>query len=453
MKGEKSMSDEVLNNAEETEALFVAKQKKKEEDQKAAKEEAERKLKEAEVARMEAELKAKKAKAVKGRIIAIAVGVVVIIATMSVIFSIRDAVTDIGKVDYAALNFDSEYMPKSSDYQVRIKYPGELYSDVLENSQSKDSILLEFVPNGEGLVTTKVILDYISDSATKEKATKGFLSIKTPKLLTTSLTQFMEEKLKEVLPGAVTSDVVVTDYLADDPGKYFYSCNFTSVENSGGVSGWYELGEDGVAEVVAVICMAAGDDPSDGAVLRDAFVAQNSDDALLVAGMNPPAKGSALDGQLEYPEIDLKLKVPKDQFFPRKMGNYMIYGDLNGAQIAVIPTEFEQGFANTNFDMEKYYENCQVRSEERLGQMLIGISNKQQFSPEYISETGMDFSITYTFDWDESKYFELFFTAPWTDDEGKDYFLEIEFICPFKNMDEYVDIYSGTISSFLGVEE
>lgn len=447
------MSDEMLNNSEGTEALFVAKQKKKEEDKKAALEEAERKRKEEEVARMEAEIKERKAKAFKGRIIAIGLGAIVVIITMFVILNLNKAVSDIGKMDYASLNFDSEYTPQSSDHQVKIKYPGELYGDVKESTRDENGIILEFAPSEEKLVTTKVTLDYLTESDVSTKLVQGNVSTTTPEIFMSSLKSYIEDAVSEVVPGAAVSDSMMTDYTTDSPGKYYYSCSFTSVENSGGMEAWFEIADDGVLEIVGVFCLIPGDDPTDGIAMRDAFVAGNSDDAILVAGMNPPPKDAALDGQIEYPEIDLTLQVPKDMFYPLKRANYMIFGDLNGGTITIAPIEYEQGFANSNFDKEKLYAFYQTRAEESLGQMLIGTSNKEQLSSDYTSITGDDYSMTYTFDWGGKKYVELFLVTPWASDAGKDYFVEMEFIFPYENMDEYNDIFESTISNLFETEE
>jgi hypothetical protein len=144
--------------------------------------------------------------------------------------------------------------------------------------------------------------------------------------------------------------------------------------------------------------------------------------------------------------------MPKDRFYPVEHANYMLYGDTNGAMVTIFPNEFTQGFENASFDISKLMNQFKGRSQEALELMFMGVSNKQPLSPEYTSETGYDFSMTYTYEWGGRKFMEIFFVTPWLDDAGKSYFVEMEMICPYENMDEYVDIYGRATADLLGVD-
>ena len=445
------MSDEMLNNSEETAALFVAKQKKKEEEKKAAEEQAERDLKEAEVARMEAEIEQRKKKATQKKIIAVAVTAAVVVITLIILINVISAVSDIGKMDYASLDFNSEYAVKSSENQVKIKYPGELYKDVTETKLDENEIRLDLVPEKEGLVTSKMAVIYNTSDNKSRKLSRAIIAVTEPKELNDLLQRTVEGHLKDMVPGAVVSDVEVSDYTAENAGKYHYTASFKGSEYSGAVAGWFEFSDDGVLQTIIVSCMAPGEYPTDGITMRDNFFAQNSDDALQLPGMNPP-QSTALDGTIEYPECGLSMKAPKDRFYPDEKSNYISFGDINGALITVFPQEFEQGFENTKFDLDTLMNNYMERSKVALGAMLNGVSNKEQMSPEYTSETGSDFSLSYSYEWGGRKYFELYFVTPWSSDNGKDYFVEMELLCPYENMNEYVDIYDEMIVDFMGIE-
>ena len=446
------MSDDMINNSEETAALFVAKQKKKDEEKKAAEEQAERNLKEAEVARMEAELAQRKKKATKMKIIAMAASAAVIIITLIIVLNVAKSVSRIGKVDYSALDFNSVYAVKSNENQVKIKYPGEIYTDVSETKVDENEILLELVPEKDKLVTSKVSINYNTSDNSTRKLSRGIIAVTTAEELNDMLQETVEKHLEKMVTGAVITDFERSDHTADNAGKYYYTGSFKSSEYSGGVAGWFEFSDDGVLQTIVLGCMAPGEDPADGIAMRDNFFAQNSDDALLLPGMNPPDSNAALDGTIEYQECGLSMKVPKDRFYPDKRSNYMAFGDINGALITVFPQEFAEGFDNTTFDIPALMDSYMNRSKEALGKMLIGVSNKEQMSTEYTSETGGDFSITYSYEWGGRKYMELYFVAPWSSDNGKDYFVEMEFLCPYENMDQYTAIYTDIIDDFLGIE-
>ncbi len=447
------MSEENINNTEETAALFVAKQKKKEADKKAAQEQAEINLKAEEAARMEAEIAEKKKKAIQRKIMAVVVAIVAVIITFFIIINVMGSVKEIGKYDYAGLQYDSEFTPDSSDYKMVIHYPGALYTNVSDSLYETYSRLIEFAPENPEYVTTKMTLEYMTVNSKTSKLETKNIAFVSPSWLMDDLKKTAKDNINKYTTGAVITDLEVADPTAENPGKYFYSCTFTSQANSGEAASWFELSEDGVLQMVNVLCMAPGEDATDGKTVCEAFVANNADDAHLIVGMNPPSADAALDGYIEYPDIDLKMKVPKDTFYPNDMDTYMTYSDSNGAAIMIIPELVEGGFENYSFNTDKFMEACMERSKTRLGQVLQGVSNHEQFSPEYISETGSDFSITYTFEQNGIKYMEVFFVSPYSDTlNGNDYFIEVEMIYPYANMDEYTALFTDSVADLLGVE-
>jgi hypothetical protein len=312
--------------------------------------------------------------------------------------------------------------------------------------------LLEFVPEKEKLVTTKLTINSMTSDNKSRDFSRGIVAITTAETMDATLKDSMEGQINDVVPGAVISDVKVADYTAEHAGMYFYTGSFKSSENSGGVAGWYEFSDEGILQIVALYCMAPGEDTADGIAMRDAFFDKNDDDALQIPGMNPPEKDAALDGTIEYDVCQFTMKMPKDRFYPVEHANYMLYGDTNGAMVTIFPNEFTQGFENASFDISKLMDQFKGRSQEALELMFMGVSNKQPLSPEYTSETGYDFSMTYTYEWGGRKFMEIFFVTPWLDDAGKSYFVEMEMICPYENMDEYVDIYGRATADLLGVD-
>ncbi|MBE5860524.1 MAG: hypothetical protein E7301_10445 [Butyrivibrio sp.] len=447
------MSEENLNNTEETAALFVAKQKKKEADKKAAQEQAQINLKAEEASRMEAEIAQRKKKAIQRKIITIAVAVVAVIVTFFIIINLMSSVSKIGKYDYAGMEFDTEFTPGSGDHQTTIHYPGALYTSVTESDYDTRSRLIEFVPEKPEYVTTKVTLEYMTVEEQTNKMGIKDIAFISPSWLMDALKDDTQENVNKFVAGAAITDLEVVDPTAENPGKYFYSCSFTSGENSGEAASWYEFSEDGVLQMVSVFGMAPGEDPADGKTVCDAFVANNADDAHLVVGMNPLPQGTALDGYIEFPDIDFRMKVPKDTFYPNTVGTYMTFSDANGAAIIVIPELVEGGFGNYSFDQEQLMEACKERSKTRLSQLVQGISDHEPMIDEYTSETGYDFSMDYTFTQNGIQYIEIFLMTPFSDTvHGNDYFVEVEMIYPYANRDLYAVLFTDSVMDLLGVE-
>ena len=445
------MSDENFNSAGETEALFVAKQKKKEADKKAAEEQAERNLKEAEIARMEAELKAKKEKADKARKIGIIAAVAAVIATMVIIFFVVNAVSKIGKVNYAKLEYDAEYTPNSSDHKIPLRYPGGFYPSVSEDKKGSSGIYVEFAPEKETNVTTRVSMNYLEVKVGEKKLTIGAGGDDTPMSYQNLLKSIVESAITDQIPDAVVSDVVTTDYTAENPGKYFYSSTFVSKENSGGAAGWIEIANE-VYEVVGVYCMKPGEDAEDGKTMRDAFVDNNADDALMVAGMNPPSADAALDGEITYKPLDFSMSMPKDLFYPDERKNFICYGDTNGAGILICPEPYVGGFNGQDFDLDKLFGYYEERASRTLDQVLVGVTNREPLDSEATTYFDYDYKRTYTFERDGTKYMEIFFLFPWTvDTEDDDYFIAVEFIYPYVNKDAYTPIFERSMEEFLGL--
>ncbi|SEM28691.1 hypothetical protein SAMN04487770_13221 [Butyrivibrio sp. ob235] len=448
------MSDEFLNENEETEqtaALFVAKQKKKEEEKKAAEEQAERDLKEAEVKRMEAEIAERKKKAAKGKLIAIGVGVVAVIVTLFIVVSLLDAASNIGKVDYAGLSFDAEYTPNADYNKIAIKYPGGFYSEISETEKDSNATFVDFAPEKDTHVSTRAGVECMTTDNGSRNYMRGGIAYTDTNTFINILKNSLKENLDKTVPGAVISDEVEPDLTTGTPEKYCYTCSFTSKEKSGGGGIWLEISDEGVLELVSVLCMGPGDDVAEGNTLRDGFVNANSEDAMLIPGANPPSADAPLDGVLEYPEIDLTMKAPKDLFYmdERPETGLRVYSDTNGAGIMIQRIEVEQGFDNLNVTEEsliEYYENMAKSGIEML---LMNISGRKEGSPGYMQNNAEDFYRTYSFDWCGRTYYEIFYMTTWRDTvNGKDYFLQMEFFAPMENLEPYDLVFANMIHDF-----
>lgn len=445
------MSDEILNGTEETAALFVAKQKKKEEEKKAAEEQAERNLKEAEVQRMEAEIAEQKKKALRGRLIAVGVGAVAVIITLVVIILVKNTVSKIGKVDYAALEFDAEYTPKAEGNKIAIKYPGSFYAEPVESKKDDNGIYIDFSPEKETNATTKVSIDSMTTESETMDLEIGAIPFIEQKVFVNNLRSMVEKELGNAVPGAAISDESESDVTAANPGKYYYNCTFTSKEKSGGAGAFVKISDKGVAEIVTITCMNPGEDATDGITLRDAFMEANSEDAFIIAGGNPPSKDLPLDSFIDCSEINFKLIMPKDLFYKNKTSNKSLitFGDKNGAGIMVFPILYEKGFESLSVSTEQLMSYYQQVADTGLSSLVTNVSDRTALSEDYSSSNGEDFLRTYKVNWHGTDYYEIFYMTTWRDEvNGGDYFLQIELFSPYENKDVYDAIYMKSLQDF-----
>ena len=209
------MSDEIMNNenGEETAALFVSSQKKKQAEEEARKkaeaEQAKRDAAEAEVRRMEAEVEERKRKAeeekqaleeaakqaeaekanvvdklkssvdveeIKSKVkektegkpklpIFIGAGVAaVVIIALILVFALKGKG---GKIDFETLEFAKEYTVAEENYGITVKYPESLYTALTEEKQEDDSVGLIAEASGKKIPEMKI---YVSEGLSSADA-------------------------------------------------------------------------------------------------------------------------------------------------------------------------------------------------------------------------------------------------------------------------------------------
>ncbi len=389
------MSDENYNSNEETQALFVSTQKKKQAEEEARKkaeaEQARRDAAEAEVRRMEQEVEERKRKAeeerqaleqaakeaeaagasqvdklkakvntavntdaiktmAKEKTVTVgkskvplfaAIGAALVVVILVAVFALKGkgGSSKAAAIDPSTVEFNKEYATTTEGVNLKFFYPESLYTQVTEEGDA-ESVEITFSSEDESIPTTALALYKFMD--------KGNIGFQSAKEMQNNLGKIVGGAIKESeTPGAV-ADEVSTDIASDNPGKYSYKCTFTS-ENEGGpvkgaVSTWYVSNEAGDIYQVMLMTVEKGETNDTGIALRDLFEAKNAENAVKVPGENPP-KEATTDGRLEADPIHMGIVVPKDQFkkLDTSGDNFWAWSDDNGAIFILRYAEEDEG--------------------------------------------------------------------------------------------------------------
>ncbi len=348
------MSEDNMNKNEETSALFVSTQKKKEAEEEARRraeeEQAKREAAEAEVRRMEAEVeerkreveekkkaaeeaaaeagkKAKTAgtdtkKAAGNNVIKfVGIGVAAVIVLI-IIIAIAGSKKG-SKIDFDNLVFDKEYMSSKEGYEVTIRYPGSLYSDVTEEDNG-DKIDITFMPEDENIPAMNVSLANMQMSVPEMQA------------IPQTMAGVVNDKLVDYRDQGAVTEEKLCDISDENTEKYEYSANgiVPDTDATFAANAWLEPNRSGEVVVLCDMVFGLKDDEATKENVRklnDAFYNENSSEAIKTPG-NYPLEDINYDGHIVFGELALKIPVPSDRFKP--LNEYeTVWGDENGTMI------------------------------------------------------------------------------------------------------------------------
>lgn len=350
------MSEDNMNKNEETSALFVSTQKKKEAEEearrKAEEEQAKREAAEAEVRRMEAEveerkreveekkkaaeeaaaeaeklakaaeLKTKKA-AGNNTIKFVGIGVAAVIVLIIIIALVGSKKGN--KVDYDKLVFDEEYVSSKDGFDVSFRYPGSLYSEV-EEEDNGEKIDISFTPVNGSIPAMTVSLVNMGATVEEYQSIPG------------TAASVVNDRLAEFRDQGAIEEEKLCDISDENTDKYEYSCIGTVPDTETPFASNVWLEPNGSGEIVALCDMfmgLKGDEADKEAVkaLSDAFYNENSSDVIKTPG-DYPLEDINYDGEIIFDELGLKIPVPADRFTPLNEDQTM-WGDENGTLIVL----------------------------------------------------------------------------------------------------------------------
>lgn len=479
-----------MNNAnnEDTAALFVSSQKKKQAEEearrKAEAEQAKRDAAEAEVRRMEAEVEERKRKAeeerraleeaaraaeaekanvaeklkasvnvddiksnveeIKSKVkektegksklpIFIGAGAAaVVIIVLILVFALKGKG---GKIDFETLEYAKEYTVADPDHSLVLTYPESLYPELSESKVDEDnSVHVSFETANKKTPKMDV---FVSDSIEGEYT--GLISA-------AGQQGQLESYVKNSIGSLKISEETKTDISAETPGKYFYDCTATSDEGDTYViTSWIENDSNGNQHNILGVFHGAGSDPANAIKLRDLFEEKNSGDAIKVPGGNPPASVET-DGMLEVDAMHMGIIVPKDQFKKAAGDEEMgLWSDNNGAVYAI-------AFMEVGFDFDAAHEHAAEVQEmmKPIIESIAGLKGNPDLESRMLLNDSWPSDLKYFGEYKDIiggiTYWEGNYSSMWRDVRTNKYYLyDLAILAPSANEDVYKGLFEKGI--------
>ena len=479
------MSEDNFNNNEETQALFVSTQKKKQAEEEARKraeaEQARLDAAEAEVRRMEQEVEERKRKAEEERQaleqaakdaeaananqvdklkaavnsavnteaiktmakektvgkskipLFAAIGAAVVVVILVAVFALKGKGGKSAAIDTAAIEFNKEYAVTTEGVGLDFFYPDALYTGVTEEGDAEE-LNVTFVSEDESAPEMSVY--YVRAI---EKGMLGFVSAKE---LQNMLSAGIKEASKELEEGTLTlADEVSTDISAENPGKYSYKCTYSVGEEvHGAMTSWLETNEAGDIYQIIFDCQEQAATADNSVALRDLFETKNSDKALKVPGENPP-KEATTDGRLEVDSIHLGLVVPKDEFkkLDTNSSEFSAWSDDNGAMFIVTYEDAgELTFDDYHENYEAFAQAFKESAEQSLNSIHPYIESRMYLGDLQPPENRGGYYAEYRDVIGGINYWEGYYAGMWRDVRTQKYcFYSLILMAPEKNKDIY----------------
>ena len=479
------MSDEFLNNEEETSALFVSAQKKKRAEEeaarKAAEEQAKREAAEAEVRRMEAQVEERKRRAEEERRaleeqekqlaeekingpkeegsapsrkkepkagsskraasrlpLFIGIGVVAVaVVALILVFALKGKKSGDVAFDPATTEFNAEYVSKEEGFDLKFSYPDSVYKEVTEEKVDDNEVIIHFggvdvimttykYDNSEEIMTKKNVFFITSDSIQK-----GFQDK-------------IAARVKELIPDIKVINETGVDVGAEDAVKYEYKCTFESAESgNGAVAAWIEPNSKGEYKRVIVCAKAPKADVEECANTCNSFEEKNSETALVIPGGKPPVATDS-DGTLEIDEIHMGLVVPKDEFtrYERDDLKHYVFYDENGAMIFVDPVDAD-GDILSSMSVESIEELFKKWVDRGINDYFTSVDSRNILNENFVAEeTGLYYDAECKDVVGKVTFHERFRAGYWFDTrQQKDFFYIMITLSPERNEGVYKPIF------------
>ena len=498
------MADENLNtnNNEETAALFVSAQKKKKAEeearQKAAEEQAKRDAAEAEVRRMEQEVEERKRKAEEEKkaleeaqaaaaykpqqvkeaamkavenasekaqevkkggklpLPAIIGAAAVVVIILIAVFALGGKGGKKGAADSSAIQeakFEKAYTLSESGFDVSIKYPEELYSEVSEAKTEDDTVAVTFTPAGKKGIEAKASVTTVLLADKGFPLTKGLLGVVSAKTVSDLLKRTTRADA-EGQEGVEIVEEKTCDIASDNPGKYFYTLTFKNDTEACSVARWLQANTKGEYKTVEITCKGAASDVDAVKALCGRFIDENNDKVLMIPG-GSPLTSTTLNGQIDIDETHLGMPVPDDRFekYPGIESIYR-YTDENGASIVIVNTEVEwdpEAVANNRDIVLDFFRENITKDYGANIAYNDGTLVSRNMTTERIYDTN-DWGCAFYQDYDDViggvNYWERCFAGYWRDVRtDKCYCVSIAMIAPAVDKTAYQEVMDKALTS------
>lgn len=493
------MGEENNNSNEETQALFVSTQKKKQAEEEARKkaeaEQAKRDAAEAEVRRMEQEVEERKRKAEeerqaleqaareaeeagasqvdklkakvntavntvntdaiktmakektvtvgKSRIpLFAAIGAALIVVILVAVFALKgkDGGSKTAAIDPATTEFNKEYATTTEGVDLKFFYPESVFTQVTEEGDAES---VEIHLSSEGGSEPEAVL------ALYKFMDKGNIGFQSAREMQNNLGKVAGGALKDEEMQVQVADEVSTDIASDNPGKYSYKCTFaTEVEGAavkGAATSWYVSNEAGDIYQVFFSVMEKAETNDNCVALRDLFEEKNSENAIKVPGENPPKEAST-DGRLEADPIHMGIVVPKDRFkkLDTSGDNFWAWSDDNGAIFILRYSEEDEG--TMEYVLQYPDEALTIfkqMSETGINEIHPYIESRMYMGDIPAPENKLAYLAEFKDVIGGVTFWEGYEASAWHDARtNKEYSYELILLAPEKNKDIYKEIFT-----------
>ncbi len=493
------MGEENNNSNEETQALFVSTQKKKQAEEEARKkaeaEQAKRDAAEAEVRRMEQEVEERKRKAeeerqaleqaareaeeagasqvdklkakvntavntvntdaiktmAKEKTVTVgkskiplfaAIGAALIVVILVAVFALKgkDGGSKTAAIDPATTEFNKEYATTTEGVDLKFFYPESVFTQVTEEGDAES---VEIHLSSEGGSEPEAVL------ALYKFMDKGNIGFQSAKEMQNNLGKVAGGALKDEEMQVQVADEVSTDIASDNPGKYSYKCTFaTEVEGAavkGAATSWYVSNEAGDIYQVFFSVMEKAETNDNCVALRDLFEEKNSENAIKVPGENPPKEAST-DGRLEADPIHMGIVVPKDRFkkLDTSGDNFWAWSDDNGAIFILRYSEEDEG--TMEYVLQYPDEALSIfkqMSETGINEIHPYIESRMYMGDIPAPENKLAYLAEFKDVIGGVTFWEGYEASAWHDARtNKEYSYELILLAPEKNKDIYKEIFT-----------
>lgn len=502
------MSDENMNNNEETAALFVSAQRKKKAEEeakkKAAEEQAKREAAEAEVRRMEQEVEERKRKAEEERIALekaeqeraqrkaemekvikdsanaikeapnaikeskvvkkAAEGVketgnavkgnnktklfIAIGAALAVVVAVVLIIVFAGsspkEVSYDTIKADGVYASSNEEYSVQINYPEETYTGVSEEAID-NGILIHFNENNSCTVDADY---YVIDLPEKygDNSVAALLTYKTNELANDFALATQNVLDKHMTIASIADEYLVgTEIELPSEFYYFFQFELDDSKTRGRVYASMAPNSNGDVKILIGCFSEEAEDYQNVDNMATVFAESNFDQAVKVPGSDASGlKGNKAKQLVD--DIHMSFQLP-ESFVRQDLegGNASIFYDNNGAQMMVVFSEYTDDINVIDNDKEGFIELLHTNADQS------GFANsfeiRENISRETIENAYCGAKDEYKGIYGGINYWEVDYSSIWLDETTqKVYTLFFYCAAPEANKADYAAVYEDVYS-------
>ena len=368
--------------------------------------------------------------------IGIGVAVVALIAILAVVLGGKKG----SGIDYANVNCNSEYKIQKEGYSVLLYYPEELYKEITEEEKTEGSVTFLNISYKNAKKKAPAFTTTVINTANTPDVAQLACADQVDGIKQVAQAYLGDKNIKEES---------VCDLTESSPGAYYYKATYEKDKESGAISALYKVNDKGTLSLVISDFSVKGTDPKEAVAMRDLYDSKNVVNALKTPGGNPPTTYD-WDGTIEFPEISLKLTVPKDRFKETATSSdkTRFFMDDNGC-IVLMAADFYStydDFGLTQDQLPAIMSAFESLTEKGLSENM-NISSRMLLDKTETPYYSADFSAEYKNVINGITYWEMDWVDLWFTDNDEVYIFSIYIFAPENNKEQYKTIFEKGIKN------